>query len=506
MVGLSPTEAIQLPNKHEGAANRDTYTVSKPVLPSGLVAFVKQDCPTCELIEPALETLMRGDEALTVYTQDDPRFPEGLSPIDDTDLTVSWHHDIETVPTLMRVSSDGTEEERIVGWSRDAWQAFCGIPELGMTLPEHRPGCGSLSVDPNRVDDLTARSSATGLATRRVKFAELEDDFEAMYDRGWSDGLPLVPPTEARVVRMLAGTSRAPTDVVAVAPPDLIDVTVEKVAVNAVMAGCKPEYLPVVIAALEAVCTDEFNMHGLLATTMGVGPVFIVNGPIAKRIGMNSGMNVFGQGNRANSTIGRAVQLIIRNVGGGRPGEVDRAAQGGPHKLGLAFAEDEAGSPWISLAQERGIAVGADAITAVCVESPRIIVDQMSRTPESLTNLLAEALLATLSPRMVVGIDALLVLSPEHMARYRDAGWDRSRFRQELENRLMINSDDIVRGHNGIDEGVPVDFAGLQLPKFRPGGLLIAHAGGPAGLFSSVFGGWVSGSKGSVPVTREIIP
>ena len=138
---------------------------------------------------------------------------------------------------------------------------------------------------------------------------------EALYDRGWTDGLPLVPPTEARVLRMLEGTSRAADEVVALVPPNLVECTVEKVAVNSVMAGCRPEYLPVVLAALEAVCTDEFNMHGILATTMGVGPVLVVNGPITAEIGMNSGVNVLGHGNRANATIGRAVQLVVRNVG-----------------------------------------------------------------------------------------------------------------------------------------------------------------------------------------------
>ena len=479
--------------------------VTAPPLPSGLVAFVKRDCETCQLVDPILGQIAK-DEPLTVYTQDDLSFPVSLTALDDLSLEMSWHHKIETVPTLIRVGANGLEEERIVGWSREQWQAFSGNPELGITLPGFRPGCGSLSVDPSRSDELNARMGGSGLATRRVEFAELEDDFEAMFDRGWSDGLPLVPPTEARVMRMLDGTTREPNDVVANVAPDLIDVTVEKIAVNAVMAGCKPEYMPVVIAAIEAICTDEFNIHGLLATTMSVGPVFVVNGPIRKQLGMNSGINVFGQGNRANLTIGRAVQLVIRNVGGGRPGGVDRAAQGSPTKIGLAFPEDEEGTPWISLAEERGMEPGQNAITALCVEGPRLIVDQLSRSAESLTNLIAECLLTTHSPRMVVGIDALLVLSPEHMARYIDAGWDRARFRSELEDRLMVNADDIIRGTGGIEEGLPADFAGMQLPKFRPNGLHIAHAGGPAGLFSSVFAGWVSGPTGSVPVTRPILP
>ena len=479
--------------------------VTAPPLPSGLVAFVKRDCETCQLVDPILGQIAK-DEPLTVYTQDDLSFPVSLTALDDLSLEMSWHHKIETVPTLIRVGANGLEQERIVGWSREQWQAFSGNPELGITLPGFRPGCGSLSVDPSRSDELNARMGGSGLATRRVEFAELEDDFEAMFDRGWSDGLPLVPPTEARVMRMLDGTTREPNDVVANVAPDLIDVTVEKIAVNAVMAGCKPEYMPVVIAAIEAICTDEINIHGLLATTMSVGPVFVVNGPIRKQLGMNSGINVFGQGNRANLTIGRAVQLVIRNVGGGRPCGVDRAAQGSPTKIGLAFPEDEEGTPWISLAEERGMEPGQNAITALCVEGPRLIVDQLSRSAESLTNLIAECLLTTHSPRMVVGIDALLVLSPEHMARYIDAGWDRARFRSELEDRLMVNADDIIRGTGGIEEGLPADFAGMQLPKFRPNGLHIAHAGGPAGLFSSVFAGWVSGPTGSVPVTRPILP
>lgn len=457
------------------------------------------------MVDPILGDIGKG-EPLTVYTQDDLTFPESVAALDDLDLSLSWHHNIETVPTLIRVDDDGQEESRIIGWSRDQWQAFTGNMELGITLPEFRPGCGSLSVDPSRSDELNARMGGSGLATRRVDFAELEDEFEAMYDRGWSDGLPLVPPTEARVLRMLEGTTRPPDEIVANVAPDLIDITVEKIAVNAVMAGCKPEYLPIVITAIEAICTDEFNIHGLLATTMSVGPVFVINGPIRNEIGMNSGINVFGQGNRANLTIGRAVQLIVRNVGGGRPGGVDRAAHGSPAKIGLAFPEDEEGTPWISLAEERGMDPGANSLTALCLEGPRLIVDQLSRSAESLTNLIAETLLTTHSPRMVVGIDALLVLSPEHMARYVDAGWDRARFRSELEERLMIDSDNIIRGTGGIDEGLPEAFAGIQVPKFRPGGLHIAHAGGPAGLFSSVFAGWVSGPSGSIPVTREIRP
>ena len=328
---------------------------------------------------------------------------------------------------------------------------------------------------------------------------------EALYDRGWTDGLPLVPPTEARVLRMLEGTSRAADEVVALVPPNLVECTVEKVAVNSVMAGCRPEYLPVVLAALEAVCTDEFNMHGILATTMGVGPVLVVNGPITTEIGMNSGVNVLGHGNRANATIGRAVQLVVRNVGGGAPGGVDRATHGSMSKLGFCFAEDEVGSPWTTLAEDRGFSRSQDVVTAFCGEGPRIVVDQKSRSADSLVRMLAEGLLASVSPRTVMGMDGLLVVSPEHMARFSDAGWDRQRFMEELGRHLVVEADGILAGTGGIEEGLPPDLAGLTLPKFRPGGLLVVHAGGPAGLFSAIIGGWLNGPMGSEPTSREII-
>ena len=327
---------------------------------------------------------------------------------------------------------------------------------------------------------------------------------EALYDRGWTDGLPLVPPTEARVLRMLEGTSMAADEVVALVPPNLVECTVEKVAVNSVMAGCRPEYLPVVLAALEAVCTDEFNMHGILATTMGVGPVLVVNGPITAEIGMNSGVNVLGHGNRANATIGRAVQLVVRNVGGGAPGGVDRATHGSMSKLGFCFAEDEVGSPWTTLAEDRGFSRSQDVVTAFCGEGPRIVVDQKSRSADSLVRMLAEGLLVSVSPRTVMGMDGLLVVSPEHMARFSDAGWDRQRFMEELGRHLVVEADGILAGTGGIEEGLPPGLAGLALPKFRPGGLLVVHAGGPAGLFSAIIGGWLNGPMGSEPTSREI--
>jgi len=337
-----------------------------------------------------------------------------------------------------------------------------------------------------------------------IRFGAAEDPFEAMFDRGWSDGLPLVPPTAERVAQMLSGTTRAPDEVVAVVPPDLVECTVETVAVNAVMAGCRPEYLPVVLTAVEAACTDEFNMHGVLATTMSVGPIIIVNGPIRHRIGMNSGGNVLGQGNRANLTIGRTLQLVVRNVGGGRPGEIDQSTLGNPGKLSFCFAEDEEGSPWESLAQERGFPAEASTVTIFAGEGPRVMVDQLSRQPERLTKSLALCLLTTGHPKMALAFDSILVVSPEHSARFRDAGWSKQRLQEELRKNMMIDVGRLPAAAKGITTEESESIQVKQLPKFRDGGLLIVHAGGRAGLFSSAICGWASGPAGSQPVTREI--
>lgn len=485
---------------------------------NGLVAVVKRDCPTCELIEPVLADIeARG--SLTVFTQDDPAFPEAVAArVHDADLGFSWHHDIETVPTLMRFA-DGGEAGRIVGWSRPEWESFTRLDSLGADLPEHRPGCGSLSVDPARVDALEARFGSSGLSARRVEFGSQEDAHEAMFDRGWSDGLPLVPPTAERVAAMLAGTSRAADEVVANVAPNLADCTVEKAAVNAVMAGCRPEYFPVVLAALTTVCNDTFNMHGMLATTMPVGPVFIVNGPIARQIGMNNGINVFGQGNRANSTIGRAVQLIVRNVGGGRPGEVDRAALGQPGKVGFCFAEiegvDEAseegsseggGADWDPLCTDFGFEAGTNTVTAFPGEGPRSVVDQLSRDPESLARTMAAALNAIHHPKLVLGFDAILAVAPDHSRVFIDSGWTRQQTAERINELTTRPGSELARGAGGIAEGIPEFLAEADLPKFREGGLHLVHCGGGAGLFSAVIGGWVNGEVGAQPVCVEIDP
>jgi hypothetical protein len=455
----------------------------------GIAMVVWSGCPTCLLVAPVVEELRRAGVVDVVHREDD-----------DAGLEASDRLGIDTVPTLIR------GDERLVGWDRAKWEAFTGVEGLGAGLPDYRPGCGSRTHEPGVVDELAERFGVERLHSRRVELAPLEDEMETLFERGWTDGLPVVPPTPARVLRMLEGTTRPSDEVVALVPPDLVEATVEKVAVNAVLAGCMPEYLPLVLTAVEAACTDAFNGHGLLATTYFSGPVVIVNGPLGRAVGMNSGGNALGQGNRANATIGRALQLVIRNVGGGRPGGVDRATLGNPGKYSFCFAEDEEGSPWEPLSVERGFAAGASTVTLFAGEGPRGVVDQLSRTPESLARSMAACLRSVAHPKLVLGFDAVLVVSPEHGRVFSDGGWDKARLRKELLELLTLPGAELVRGAGGIAEGLPEAFAGADLPKFRPDGLLIVHAGGRAGLFSSIIGGWVNGETGSQPVTMEVRP
>jgi hypothetical protein len=191
-------------------------------------------------------------------------------------------------------------------------------------------------------------------------------------------------------------------------------------------------------------------------------------------------------------------------VGGGRPGEVDRATFGSPAKIAFCFAEDEEGSPWTPLSADLGLAPGTDAVTLFPGEAPRSIVDQLSRDPESLARTFAACLRSVHHPKLPLAFDAILAVSPEHARVFRAAGWDKSRLVARLHELLQLPGAELVRGAGGIAEGVPEGLAGATLPKFRPGGLLVVHCGGGAGLFSSIIGGWVNQATGSQPVVRAI--
>ena len=468
---------------------------------------VKKDCPTCALIEPVIKQLSDiFNNSLTIYVQDDPSFPESVAnKIDDSSLEFSYKQKIEIVPTLIR-SGDGLDEQaRIFGWDKSQWQEFTGIENLGANLVDFKPGCGSKTQDPGMTEILTLRFDTDLLQARKIELAESEDIMEVCFERGWSDGLPLVPPTPLRVTRMLSSTDCSADEIVGSVPPDNRPCTIEKIAINAVMAGCKPDYLQVVIAALRAALKDEFCMHGLLCTTYFSTPVMIVNGPITKQIGMNSGVNALGQGNRANATIGRALQLIVRNVGGGIPGGIDRATLGNPGKYTFCFCEDESDAEWPSLSMDRGYTREDSVVNLFAGSGVQPFVDQQSRQPESLVKNLANSLRSVANTRSFGMADAIIVISPEHRRVLREGGWTKPNLKQALYDELKTPGADIIRGKDEIAEGIPEKFKDIILNKFRDDGLHIVGAGGKAGMFSAIISGWLaSGEKGSQMVSQQI--
>ncbi len=444
---------------------------------------------------------------LTIYSQDDTTFPEQTSGAqDDTALEQSWRYRIESVPTIIKIVN-GREARRTDGWVRDEWRMLTGINTLGEVLPPHRPGCGSMSQYPGMPEQLALRYGDIKLAARRIEVTDDQDAIEVSYDRSWSDGLPIVPPTDLRIARMLAATSRKPDEIIGDIPPNLISCSIEKVAINAVMAGCRPEYFPVVLATVEAALKPEFSMHGLLATLWYSGPVVIVNGPITRQIGMNSGGNALGQGNRANATIGRALQLLIRNVGGGIPGEIDRSVLGNPGKYTFCFAEDESDPDWQPLNIARGARPGSSSVTLFHGDGVQAAHTRDSRTPEEVCHSLAASLWSVGNPKVAMQNGAILVLCPDHYEIFKQAGWGRAQIEAQLHRALKRPREDLLAGAGGIAEGIDPNITETMIDKFNPGYLLVVRAGGEGGAMSAIIGGWSAQrrKKEVQIVTQEII-
>src|SRR5437867_5137387 len=257
--------------------------------------------------------------------------------------------------------------------------------------------------------------SELGPAATIFDFPGTHEEIDALYqERGWTDGLPIVPPTEAAVREFFRWTDRDPREVLGVLPPRQGEATVEKIAANAVMAGCRPEYLPVILSALEALADPLFNLDSIQATTHPVAPLIVVNGPIARELGINGGYNAFGQGFRANVTIGRAIRLVLMNVGGGLPGTGDRSTQGSPAKIAYCVAENEAENPWQPLHVEAGLAPDVSTVTAFGCEGPHNIQDHHSATGLGILQVIAGSMGQAGSNNILGAGFPLLSLRPEH--------------------------------------------------------------------------------------------
>ncbi len=337
---------------------------------------------------------------------------------------------------------------------------------------------------------------------RIIDIAEHDDVYEFMFAQGITDGLPVVPPTRERVDRMLAG---APADwsdpqaTVAVLPPNMAPMTVEKAAINAVMAGCKPEYFPTVLACVEAAAGGRFPLHGSIATTAGLAPMMLVNGPVRQAIGMNWGLNALGQGNRANSTLGRALRLMLRNIGGAVPGEIEQAIQGGGHKWTLSYAEDEDTSPWEPFHVEHGYEPGDSVVSLLpTTGGPRVCIDQTSRDARALTGSIAMAFQQVVKPRGQVS-PTMFVVSPEHADVYRADGWSKDNIREAIMEFTALPLRERLASPTmggGIGEFLPEKYGwteqDLDTPMSKvphPSFINITVAGSHAGKWTSIYQG-----------------
>jgi hypothetical protein len=318
-----------------------------------------------------------------------------------------------------------------------------------------------------------------------------EELFNFYLEKGWTDGLPIIPPAEENVKRMLTGANRAPSEIIGFIPPARAEATVEKIAGYAVMAGCLPEYMPVLIAAISAVCEKEFNLAFMQPTTEPIAPLLIINGPIAKKLNINSKSGAFGPGWRANATIGRTVRLILANIGGAFPGITDMSTQGQPGKYTFCIAENEQDSPWEPLSVERGFTADISTVSVVGLENPHNINDHDALNAEEVLSTIAGTM-ATLGNNHVRGLggDAVLALGPEHAATIAQGGFSKQSVIDYLyEHASIPRKAFYARAREQHYPGMPEES--MIPPTARKEYLHIIVVGGP-GKHSSYLPGHVS--------------
>ena len=453
-----------------------------------LLVFAHADCPTSHLalrhlaaveagpVQPVLVAEEPPERAARMARRSGIRFPVLAQ---EAPFSVSEQFGVEAVPTAVLVDTSGAAIESLVGWDRAGYERLLRTP-LPDRGPAVKPGCGSRLHEPAVADGL--------------------DELEDMFERGWTDGLPVVPPTPERVERMLGG--RDPGHVLGVMPPAGGTATLERVAACAVLAGCRPEYFPVVQAAVEAALDPALNPHGLAVTTQAGGVVIVVNGPARERLGLNAGMGALGPGTRANMTIGRALRLVLTLTGGALPGRLDRSTLGNPAKLGLCIAEDEERSPWAPLHVERGLEPEQSAVTVVAADAPLSISDHRSTTADELAWVLAQAAAVTWSPCWwPMDDDSLFVVGPEHVAMFAAAGWSKERLREAIFAAAARPAGDLKRGET--TPAVRDSPDDRLIHKWTdPSRILIVVAGGEAGRYSAVLG--PCDGMQTTPVTREV--
>ena len=518
-----------------------------------LLAFIETDCPTCRLTVPYLKRLAEalGPEGhrVVVISQDggpesrelaeayDVSFPVLL----DVDLDASRSYDPPSVPALFLVGQGGQVEFSEVGFHKEDLNSAAermlsdlGLPvrtvaDLDDGAPLMKPGCASRHLEsamavgsvealggaserasveapPEPIDLLPERAPRAS----RLTLAEDQDPYDYCMSAGFSPFLPVVPPTAERVDAFLAVIPHPPDRVVGLVPPCYGSATIEKIAANAVMAGCEPEYMEVLIPVVRAACDERFNLHGVQATTHSATPLIILSGPAATRLGFASGAGVFGNVARANSSVGRALQLVMANLGGALPGEIDMSALGNPGRFSYCVAENHEESPWEPLHVELGFDQDESTVTPFAAGGLTEVSEHTARTGAGVLRTIAATLSMVWSWRRCGRVDAVVVLCPEHAATLSSDGFSKSDVRDFLfeHTGVPLRAFD----HEGTEgtqlrdtyEEILIDGE-PHYRKFKDRSQIrIIVAGGTAGKFSAVLGGWVAGPGGSQIVTYPV--
>ena len=532
-----------------------------------LLTFIETDCPTCRLTVPYLKRLAEalGPNAHRVVAVSQDGGPEtrelvaaydvGFPVLLDADLDASRSYDPPSVPALFLVGPEGQIEFSEVGFHKEDLNSAAermlsglGFPvqtvaDLDDGAPLMKPGCvsrhlepavplepeaavelepfesavdvgsveaasagGTLEASPKPIDLLPERAARAS----RLTLAEDEDPYEYCMRAGFSPFLPVVPPTAERVDAFLAAVPHEPDRVVGLVPPCYGPATIEKIAANAVMAGCKPEYMEALIPVVRAACDERFNLHGVQATTHSATPLIILSGPAAARLGFASGAGVFGNVARANSSVGRALQLVMANLGGALPGEIDMSALGNPGRFSYCVAENHESSPWEPFHVELGFSEDESTVTLFAAGGLTEVSEHTARTGAGVLRTIAATLSMVWSWRRCERVDAVVALCPEHAATLSADGFTKS----DARNFLFEHTGVPLRAfdHEGT-EGTQLSDSYTEVlidgePHYRkfkdPSQIQIIVTGGTAGKFSAVLGGWLTGAEGSQIVTYPV--
>jgi len=503
--GLAPALAVS------GVALEPVTVESLTAGGSAILLFVNEECPTSALAMRRLGPLCQGwakagvsctavfEDPLEVALRVARRCGwTGHVVSQPPPYQTSDAYGLVSVPSAFLIDRGDRIIASVTGWDQAAIELLIrraatltgtslATPEPA--LPLRKPGCSSkAALDPAVAAAMAARPD--------------EDEMEEMFERGWTDGLPVVPPTEERVAKMLGAclghTSLGPV------PPAMGEATLERLAACAVLAGCRPAYFPVVVAAATAALDSRFNVHGQAVTTQPAGQLIVVNGPVRHEIGMNSGMGALGPGNRANLTIGRALRLMIELTGGGMPGALDRSTLGHMGKIGFCIAEDEEVSPWTPLHVERGYAPDQSVVTLIGTDAPQSISDHRSRTPEDLAYILAWAAASAWSTNWwPLTEPSVFIICPEHAEMFRAHGWTKQRLREYMFDAVHKPAKSLSRGET--TPYVHLSDPDTEVYKWAsPAEIILIVAGGEAGRYSAVLGPCTG--MGSQIVSAEVDP